>query len=242
VRDRADILRRLSGAETITDQERRKVVILAERPEITVTWSRYAPGERGPDLHVHREHTDAFYVLEGELAFVVGREPERVRVGAGGFVAVPANVVHAFANDGTADAVWLNMHAPEKGFADYLRALRDGAHAAFDSFDPPADGGLPATAAIVSAPGVGERLASGRRLLKGAVPDLGLEEWTLGGAADLPDRERRIDSCYVLEGTLDATVDGAVHTAGPDTLVSIPRGARAAIAGKARFVHFHVPG
>jgi uncharacterized cupin superfamily protein len=53
--------------EVITQRERRDVVLLVGEPALTVTFSRYAPGERGPDLHVHREHIDAFYVLEGEL-------------------------------------------------------------------------------------------------------------------------------------------------------------------------------
>src|SRR5688572_32300594 len=100
------------GGEVITDEERRELVILAERPELTVTWTRYAAGEGGPDLHVHRDHTDAFYVLEGELTFAVGPAGERVRVGAGGFVAVPPNVVHTFANESGAEARWLNLHAP----------------------------------------------------------------------------------------------------------------------------------
>src|SRR5215211_5050214 len=47
--------------ETITDKEHRHVAILAERDELTITRSRYGPGERGPDPHVHRDHTDAFY-------------------------------------------------------------------------------------------------------------------------------------------------------------------------------------
>jgi len=38
--------------------------------------------------HVHHEHTDAFYVLEGELTFETGREAETITVPAGGFVAV----------------------------------------------------------------------------------------------------------------------------------------------------------
>jgi quercetin dioxygenase-like cupin family protein len=54
---------------------------------------------RWPDPHVHREHTDAFYVLEGELTFAVGPAAERIGVAAGGFVAVPPGVVHSFANE-----------------------------------------------------------------------------------------------------------------------------------------------
>src|SRR4029450_12328798 len=108
--------------------------------ELAVTWSRYAAGERGPDLHVHRGHTDAFYVLEGALTFAVGPEGELVRVGAGGFAAVPPNVVHTFRNDGPAEARFLNFHAADGGFAAYLRARGDGADARLDSFHPPADG------------------------------------------------------------------------------------------------------
>ena len=189
-------LLRLDAGETITRREERDVVILTDRPELTVTWSRYVPAEPGPDLHVHREHTDAFYVLEGALTFIVGPEAERVSVPAGGLVAVPPNVVHTYVNDGTAEARWLNMHAPDKGFADYLRGARDGVAASFDSFDPPADGGLPAAGVVMTGPGDGERLSSGGRvmLLKLALPELSVAEW----AADergLPD-----DPCYELEG------------------------------------------
>jgi quercetin dioxygenase-like cupin family protein len=198
-------LLRLDDGETITSQERRAVVLLAERREIAITWTRYGAGERGPDLHVHREHTDAFYVLDGELTFLVGPGAERVRVAAGGFVAVPPNVVHTFVNESGAEASWLNTHTPEQGFAAYLRALRDGEDAAFDSFDPPADGGLPAAGAIVRGPGEGERLTSadGAVLLKGALPDLCVTEWTLDGASggvDLRGDDARVNRYYALSG------------------------------------------
>ena len=174
------MLVRLDDAETITARERREVVLLAERPGISITWSRYGAGERGPDLHVHREHTDAFYVLEGELTFAVGPGADPISLPAGGFAAVPPNVVHSFANEGDADACWLNFHAPDKGFAAYLRAARDGIDAGFDSFDPPADGGLPATGVILTGPGEGERLVSGV-LLKGVLPELCVAESALDG-------------------------------------------------------------
>ena len=132
------------NGETITDKPERNVVLLVGTPEMTVTWSRYGPGERGPDLHVHRGHIDAFYVLDGELTFELGPGPETVRVGAGGFVAVPAHVAHAFRNDGDADARWFNVHAPDEGFAEFMRGQRDGIRVPWDSFDRPPDGGLPA--------------------------------------------------------------------------------------------------
>jgi mannose-6-phosphate isomerase-like protein (cupin superfamily) len=167
------ILRREDG-ETITALERREVVILGARPELTVTWSRYAGGEPGPGLHVHREHSDSFYVLEGELTFAVGPGAERVTAGPGTFVAVPPSVVHTFANDGAAEAVWLNFHAPDMGFASYLRA-----GTAWDSFDAPADGGPPATGVVISAPGEGERAGPGLRLVEWAeAPEHAGAGWT----------------------------------------------------------------
>jgi quercetin dioxygenase-like cupin family protein len=134
-------LLRIEDAETITAREQREILVLVEAPEVTVTWTRYGAGERGPDPHVHREHVDAFYVLQGELTFLVGPDAQRRRVGPGGMVAVPANAVHAFVNDSDADAAWLNMHAPDTGFAHYLRDLREGRRPHFDQFEPPSDGG-----------------------------------------------------------------------------------------------------
>jgi quercetin dioxygenase-like cupin family protein len=175
---RREPLLAIGDGETITALERREVVILAERPDLTITWSRYAAGERGPGLHVHREHTDAFYVLEGELMLTLGPAREQLALPAGGFAAVTPNVVHGFDNDGPADAIWLNLHAPDQGFADYMRGLRDGTGVPFDSADPPDDGGRPAEAAIVSRPGEGERIASG--LVKCDLPELRVVEWAAG--------------------------------------------------------------
>ena len=150
----------LADGETIADAEHRAVVLLAAAPELTVTWSRYGAGERGPAVHVHREHTDAFYVLTGELTFEVGLRADRVRAPAGTFAAVPPNVVHTFVNLSDAPATWLNMHAPDKGFAAYLRAARHGRESPWDSFDPPADGGRSIADVIVSEPGEGVKCAT----------------------------------------------------------------------------------
>src|SRR5256884_6891725 len=112
--------------ETITAREQRDVVIKASHPLMDVTWSRYAPGQRGPEPHVHRRHADSFYVLDGEVTFTLGSDEREVRAGAGTIVIVPAEVVHTFGNEGSGDAVYLNIHAPSMGFADSLRARRDG--------------------------------------------------------------------------------------------------------------------
>jgi mannose-6-phosphate isomerase-like protein (cupin superfamily) len=139
------MLLQLDEGETITDRERRELRILLARPELTVTWTRHAPGEPGTSLHIHREHVDAFYVLAGELSFDVGPGPERITLGPGGFVAVPPGVVHSFVNAGSEEVRWLNFHAPDSGFASYLRNDSE-----FDNLDPPADGGRPVSELVVS--------------------------------------------------------------------------------------------
>jgi quercetin dioxygenase-like cupin family protein len=150
-----------SEGETISDRDARNVMILHAGDAVTVTWSRYSAGERGPDLHLHREHTDAFYVLTGALRFALGPEGERsVRAPAGTFVSAPRCVAHSFMNDEAADATWLNIHTPDAGFATFLRGARDGRAEPFDSFDVPAetggDGGRPASGVVVVEPGPDE--------------------------------------------------------------------------------------
>jgi mannose-6-phosphate isomerase-like protein (cupin superfamily) len=131
------------AAETVTDEPGSFVQIKADRSELVVTESLYGPGQSGPGPHVHREHSDCFYVLEGELVFEVGGE--RAVVSAGGFVLVPPEVVHTFRNEGPASARFLNAHAPGCRFADHLR----GEDVDFDTHDPPDHAGRPASDAIV---------------------------------------------------------------------------------------------
>jgi quercetin dioxygenase-like cupin family protein len=72
------------------------------------------------DLHTHELHTDAFYVLEGELEVALS-ETETVQLAAGGFAVAPPGALHAF---GVPErARFLNIHAPGMGFAEYLREI-----------------------------------------------------------------------------------------------------------------------
>jgi quercetin dioxygenase-like cupin family protein len=131
--------------EVVTDRPERTIRILADLPELCLTWTRYVQGEEGPGPHIHKEHLDAFYILTGELNFGLGPEVERMRAPAGTFIVAPPEVIHTFRNDGPQDATWLNFHAPSKGFASFLR----DPDFAWDSFDAPADGGRPLSEAIV---------------------------------------------------------------------------------------------
>src|SRR5579859_1125692 len=93
--------------------------VLAELPELEVIDGRFGPGFSVAP-HAHRDHVDSFYVLEGEAEFTL--DDEVVRAGAGTWVTVPIGTVHSFRNTGDGELRILNIHAPNTGFADRLRA------------------------------------------------------------------------------------------------------------------------
>jgi quercetin dioxygenase-like cupin family protein len=200
--------------EPIVDTAERTLRILYSHELLDVTWTRHEAGERGAEPHVHREHADAFYVLEGELAFRVGPELEPVIAPAGTFAAVPPGVVHGFDNDTSAGVRFLNFHAPSGGFADYLRGVTPG----FDSFDPPEDGGRPAAEAVVSLPGEGEPVRGHR--IKAELPELSAIELTFETGWEGVDphvHSDHVDSFFVLEGEADFLGGGR---AGPGAFVA----------------------
>ena len=80
-----------------------------------------APHRHGPPAHVHHGEDDAFYVLDGELTFLLG--DEEVAAPAGTFVLVPPEVDHTFENRTDEPVRILNIHAP----AGFDLRLRDDA-------------------------------------------------------------------------------------------------------------------
>lgn len=143
----------IAGREQILRSERREISLLVATEGLSLTYAGRPAGERVADPHVHR-HTEAFYVLEGELAFEVGAEREAVTVGAGGFVAVPPGLAHSYRTAGDGPARWLVVHAPDGGFAAFMRAARDGGAVDWDLGPVPAGGGRPAAHAVVRPPSV----------------------------------------------------------------------------------------
>lgn len=140
--------------EIIGDSPDRTVELLAELDPVHATISRFGPGRDGADLHVHREHTDVFVVLEGTLTLKV--EGGVRMVGGGTVVLVPPMVVHGFRNASDADVWYVNLHVPGTGFGDYMRGLREGTRVPFDQFDPPADGAgvVPSSEILIAPPPV----------------------------------------------------------------------------------------
>ena len=137
--------------EEILGRENREISILVATEALTITRARYSAGEQVAGPHVHHEHTDAFYVLEGELTFEVGCDGKTITVSSGGFLAAPPEVAHSLRNASDRPARWLTIHARDGGFASFMRGIRDGVEVEWDISTVPADGGLPASEAIVSA-------------------------------------------------------------------------------------------
>src|SRR5947209_10807642 len=103
------------GGERIGPRRHR---VLAELPHIEALDLSYGPDHEGVDPHTHPDHTDSFYVLEGEVEFFLDGAWQ-VK-GPGTFVSIPPNVVHGFRPAGTAIRL-LNFHTPNVGFIDSLR-------------------------------------------------------------------------------------------------------------------------
>jgi quercetin dioxygenase-like cupin family protein len=91
----------------------------------------------GSPLHVHRREDEWFYVVEGELAFLVG--DERIDAPAGSFVYGPRDVPHTF-EVSSSEARFLLVTEPA-GFESFVRAVGEPAMtlAIPPAAEPPAD-------------------------------------------------------------------------------------------------------
>jgi quercetin dioxygenase-like cupin family protein len=237
------------GGEVIDDAPWRRVEILADEKTLAATWSRFGPHRDGADLHVHRLHTDLFYVLDGQLELRLGVEDERITVPAGALVLVPPLVVHGFRNGTDADVSYLNLHAPGQRFAGYLRALRDGQPFSYDQHDPPVDGGrsvgdvtVSTGAVVVDRPGLIVSLLAD-------VEEIALSETrAVPGARLSPPVVGRgqVAWLYVLAGALTFTIGSGELRAEAGAWMRLPPGAAYALAiagdADARYLSLLTPG
>jgi quercetin dioxygenase-like cupin family protein len=231
------------GGEIVGDSPERRVEILSDDETLHSTWSRFGPHREGADLHIHRQHTDLFYVLDGELTVMLGTEGGTATVPAGTLARVPPLVVHGFRNASSGEVRYLNFHAPGRGFADFLRGLRDGRTLAYDQYPPPADGGRPTTDAVI---GGGEPAGDGVTLLAD-VEEVAIAETRTDADGPSPPahvHRRHVESFYVLEGALTFTAGGRELRAEAGTWVQVPAGVPhtfAVTSGPARFLDVHTP-
>jgi mannose-6-phosphate isomerase-like protein (cupin superfamily) len=222
-----------------------RIVVKLETPQISVNEVDVGPDFEGPGPHFHEEHVDAFYVLDGTLEFINGSET--VRAEAGTVVAVPPRVVHGFTNAGPGRARYLNIHAPDGSFIEYLRHAVAGEPFAWDSVDVdeahgPAD-------ALISGPGAGERLSRREGLantIKADVSELSLfvmefdERWE---GVDAHHHDDQIDSFYVLDGEIDFLAGEDTVRLGAGSYFAAPIGVTHGFrpAGPARVLNLHAP-
>jgi mannose-6-phosphate isomerase-like protein (cupin superfamily) len=244
---------------SVVDSPEREVTIRLALDDVVITQSRYAPGQRGPDLHVHRLHTDCFYVLEGELTLAL-RDREHV-VGPGTFVLVPPHVVHAFRHDGTSDVHFLNLHAPGMGFDRYVQEIGGTGEAfsaqlaaRYDQHPPPDDGGRdPETVIVRTAQSDTVSLGNTRIAFLANADEtldaIGLIEYTAPPGFPGPPphfHDRAWDVFYVLEGRLALRHGDEQLELGPGELAAIPPGTAHGFANPydvpARFLDVHSPG
>jgi mannose-6-phosphate isomerase-like protein (cupin superfamily) len=230
--------------EAIVDKPHRELRILCDHEWLTVTWTRHTAGERGAEPHYHRQHADSFYVLAGEMTVRLGARLEPVTAGAGTLVVIPPGVVHSFDNDGSEELRFLNFHAPDGGFAQYLRTQEP-----FDSFDPPDDGGRPASDAIVTRPGGGERFQREDRVntILADLPEISFfrlevePEWPGIGAHS---HDNQVDTFFVLEGETGLVHGDDVVRAGAGSFYGAQPGARHGVVhdgGRAVLLNVHGP-
>lgn len=113
----------LGGHESMHEEVGFRVALLTEVEEIAVSETLADPGIQSPHRHLHRQHVESFYVIQGSLLFEAGHR--EVRAAEGTWIQVPSGVPHTFSVAGDGPARWLNIHTPSSGFGAYLRALHE---------------------------------------------------------------------------------------------------------------------
>ncbi|MBC7828490.1 MAG: cupin domain-containing protein [Chitinophagaceae bacterium] len=68
------------------------------------------PYSEGPGAHSHEKNQDIFYVLEGTVSILVGKE--WLMAAKGSFILIPENTIHDFANRTDSKIGLLNFFIP----------------------------------------------------------------------------------------------------------------------------------
>jgi quercetin dioxygenase-like cupin family protein len=232
--------------EVVGDSPDRRVEILSDHEALHATWSRFGPRREGADLHVHRLHTDLFYVLAGELTVRLGPDGEAVVVPPGTLARVPPLVVHGFRNGGDSELRYINLHAPGVQFADYMRAMRDGRPFAFDQHPPPPDGGRPITEAAIGGTGFAVERSGVHEELLADTEEIAIAEVRAepGPAPEPHVHRRHVESFYVLEGELALVAGDRTIRVPAGSWLQVPPGVPHALSfpEPVRYLDLHTPG
>jgi quercetin dioxygenase-like cupin family protein len=95
------------------------VTVRFDLPQLSLVEIEFEPSFQVPP-HTHDDHLDSFYVLDGEVEFPLAEGTLRAEPGT--FVAAPPGTQHGFRTHGPGRARVLNFHAPDAGFADWVRS------------------------------------------------------------------------------------------------------------------------
>ena len=94
------------------------LTIRTDRAELSLLELTLEPGWSGVDPHHHDDHVDSFFVLAGEVDFLIAGE--WLRATSGTFVSAPIGMTHAIGR-AQAPARFLNLHTPAGGFVEGVR-------------------------------------------------------------------------------------------------------------------------
>ena len=201
-----------------------------------IDWLRSANGKAAP--HVHAEHADVFFLLEGTLEFRAGEGT--VRLPADSCLAAPPLFVHGFRNPTDDDTHYLNLHVPggwsraPQGTSDTVGVER----------------GQASVRPFVTAPGDGDRLSKPHRLavVRVDLPEIAVVDTYVDTGFDGPEYHvhlKHADCFHVLEGTLEFTLETGRVRVEPGTSVVVPPGVPHTFtlaAPRARYLNAHAPG
>lgn len=81
------------------------------------------PGSQGASPHIHKQLTEMFYVVEGEVELVL--DSRTVTATPGSFMLVPENTPHGFSNGGKTRATLLIMFCPADSREQYFEGLAE---------------------------------------------------------------------------------------------------------------------
>jgi thiamine-phosphate pyrophosphorylase len=201
-----------------------------------IDWLRSTNGQAAP--HVHGEHADVFFLLDGTLEFRAGEGT--VRLPAGSCIAAPPLFVHGFRNPTDEDAHYLNLHAP----GGWSRAPKGES----DTFgvDRASDKPRP----VVTAPGDGDRLTRPHRLavVRVDLPQLAVVDTFVDAGFEGPEYHvhlRHADAFHVLEGALEFRLETGTQRVAAGTSVVVPPGVPHTFrlaSERARYLNVHAPG
>ncbi|WP_449044706.1 cupin domain-containing protein [Paracoccus versutus] len=108
-------------------------------------------GAGAPPNH-HAGETEAFFVLKGQVGFMIDRQ-ERL-AGPGDFVPIPDGAVHAFKAVGEAPARMLILNAPGRMHQQFFTGIGQALPEDFSGLPTPNEPDIPAVPATAAAAGM----------------------------------------------------------------------------------------